>query len=266
MLACLEKHFRLQPEQASTLFSLGAIYRDKRRIFADQPLKQGDYIRVHLFPKRFDTEGIDWRKRLVHEGPDFIVVDKPANVPVHATVDNNLDNVLQKMRETLGIPLFVTQRIDVPVRGLVVYGKTPKFQARFNRLLGERKVHKLYTAITEVQVPEGLHVHFMEPSERAPKRVESEERPGWVRCELTVRRSGTIALDGLTAWSNEIELHTGRTHQIRAQVSRLGAPILGDGMYGSKLDFSKGPKGAIALFSTEVRWDNFAFRLPEWQA
>ena len=71
-------------------------------------------------------------------------MNKPAGIPVHATLDNQVENVLHQLHVALGDSLYVTQRLDTEVSGLIVFAKTQEFQRRFNRLLAERKVTKRY--------------------------------------------------------------------------------------------------------------------------
>jgi 23S rRNA-/tRNA-specific pseudouridylate synthase len=149
------------------------------------------------------------------------------------------------------MPLFVTQRIDIPVSGLVILAKTPEFQRLFNRFLSERRIEKRYKALVEKPVGEGKYSHFMEQSDRAPKRMSEKNIPNWVSCELTVHSCRAVS----DLYECEVELHTGRTHQIRAQLSFLGASIVGDFLYRAK---KKAPEilgeGAIGLHSYQVSW------------
>jgi 23S rRNA pseudouridine1911/1915/1917 synthase len=248
----LEKHFRLSASSVAELFALGAIYLNKRRVLADAKLSKGAYLRIHLQPKRFPVDRIDWRAVVVREEREFLVVNKPAGIPVHATLDNARDNVLHQLRERTGLRLLVTQRLDVPVAGLLVLAKTPEFQRRFNQWLVDRKVVKHYRALTEGRPPAGLCVHYMEPSERSPRRVSQDPAPGWARCELTVHSASDLG--GL--FDVAIQLHTGRTHQIRAQLSALGCPVLGDRLYGARnrVPDAWGGGVGIALFASGLSW------------
>lgn len=248
----LRDHFKLDAARIAELYALGAIYRNKLRVFEDAKLERGAYLRLHLDPRRFPADRVDWSASIVAEEKPFVVVNKPAGIPAHATVDNWVENALEQARRQTGKALLITQRLDTPVAGLIVFAKTPQFQKLFNRWLGERRVHKRYHALTKLAPPISRHLHYMEPGERAPRRVGKEARPNWAACELTIHSVSP----GEAGFDVEIELHTGRTHQIRAQLSALGAPIVGDKLYGSKETYRSEPdlNDAIALCSVEVSW------------
>ncbi|MBY0372153.1 RluA family pseudouridine synthase, partial [bacterium] len=235
--AVLQNHFSLDPQQSGDLLRLGAIYSNKRRVFEDRPLAKGAYLRLHLKPKRFAVDKVDWHTSRVRETSDFLIVHKPAGIPLHASLDNAVENVLERLREETRQPLYVTGRLDTPVAGLVVLAKTPDFQKRFNHLLAHREVVKQYRALSENAVPVGKLVHYMAPSERAPRQVSTEQTPGSQICELEVHSGEALDFDGRRVWESLLTLHTGRTHQIRAQLGAIGSPILGDRMYGSRAGY-----------------------------
>lgn len=245
--------------QFETLFHLGAVYIDKVRAFAEMPLPAGAYVRCHLEPKRFDVVSIDWPSRIVHESDDFLVLNKPSGVPVHATVDNARENALTRLSEVLGKTLLITHRLDVPTSGLMVLAKTAAFQRRFHKHLAAGKVQKTYRCQVRSPVSPGSYTHFMKPSPYAPKLMSAEPVEGWMECRLRVL-SCVSTKDG--GYELRIDLDTGRTHQIRAQMALLGAPIDGDPIYGT----SKGHPNAtlhhpIALQCQHLSWDGLAFTL-----
>jgi 23S rRNA pseudouridine1911/1915/1917 synthase len=273
---CLVRHFGLTSEDAERLISFGAVYKDRQRVSSDQTLLPGQYVRVHLNPRRFSVDGIDWRGTVVHHDKEFVVVNKPAGIPVHATLDNQVENVLHQLRLALGPSVYVTQRLDAEVGGLIVFARTQKFQRQFNQLLVERKVKKQYRALVTSAPEVGRHIHYMEPSERSPKTVTTEARPNWIPCALRVVKvePASCTIPAPQAFEVEIDLETGRTHQIRVQLSTMGSPIVGDKMYGSRTGYVvNGTRlPGIGLFSASTSWPgpegrDWTFALsPPWLA
>ncbi len=241
----MSRHFGLSAEDGRRLLEFGAVYQNKQRVDSDRLLPPGTYIRVHPNPKRFPVDKIDWNAVIVHRDEEFIVANKPPGIPVHPTVDNQIENVLHQLRRAHQTPLFITQRLDVEVGGLIVYARTVSFQKRFNKFLVERRVQKRYRALVEKPPALGRLVHYMEPSERSPRVVSAEAKSGWQECAL--RLESSRPWNG--AYEIEIELETGRTHQIRVQLAAIGCPILGDKMYGSTAQYRY---RGIGLFSAEV--------------
>lgn len=209
----------------------GAVYCDGLRTLEDKPLRGGEYLRIHRQPRRFPTAAaIVWEKTIIAEYEAFLVVDKPAGVPIHPTLDNAHENVVASLERVRGERLFVTQRLDLPTSGLCVIARTKAFQSAFNRLLSEGAVTKRYRAIVQGTPALGRHIAYQEPSDRAPKRMALEAAPGWKRCAL-VLEDVTDRGDGTSVVT--VLLETGRTHQIRAQLALLGHGLVGDPMYGN---------------------------------
>ncbi|MDG0816187.1 RluA family pseudouridine synthase [Bdellovibrio svalbardensis] len=217
--------------QIHNLLNLGAIYLNGQRLQEDFSVSEGAYLRVHTKPRRFPKNDGKWSERIIFENQYFIIVNKISGLPVHASVDNIRENVQAYLEETLNQPVFLTHRLDVPTRGLIVYGKTAEFQTAFNKMLIARELKKIYRARVTNAPPMGFLTHFMEPSPRAPKKVDRVEQPGWQNCVLEVL-SSTLLDDG--SYEVKIHLHTGRTHQIRAQLGFENCPIIGDHAYGAE--------------------------------
>lgn len=222
----------LNSQQVHFLLNLGAIYLNHNRLQENSSVSQGDYLRVHTKPRRFPKGDINFNSRVIYENNYFVVANKVSGLPVHGSVDNLKENFQAYLEEALGTKLYITHRLDVPTNGLIVYAKTVEFQTAFNKILIAREIKKIYRAIVEGPVPtEKLLKHYMEPSPRAPKTVAKEALDKWQECLLEVLESKPLDEE-----YNEVKilLHTGRTHQIRAQMGFEKAPIKGDHTYGAK--------------------------------
>lgn len=161
-------------EDAMRLLEFGASYLNFERMLADANVKSGDYLRVHHPPKRYTINDIDWQSRVVFENSDFLILNKPAGIPTHATLDNYSENVMVCLEKLYQQPLFITQRLDQPTQGLMTIAKSKAYQSHFNRLLREKKIEKKYRALIatapEETVPSYVEFesHFL--SEPAPRR------------------------------------------------------------------------------------------------
>lgn len=222
----------LHRDEILFLLGLGSIYHNHKRVKEDSSVSIGDYLRVHTKPRRFAQDDGKWNQRLLFQNQHFVVVNKISGLPVHASVDNTEENLQRYLEKHLDCELFVTHRLDVPTRGLMVYAKTTEFQTAFNKMLIEREMKKIYRALVEGQnIQPGILTHYMEPSPRAPKTVSRDAREKWQDCVLEV-----LSCKALEHNRSElrIHLHTGRTHQIRAQLGYEKHPIVGDHAYGAE--------------------------------
>jgi 23S rRNA pseudouridine1911/1915/1917 synthase len=244
------------------LLDLGAIYLNQNRCFSDSALSPGDYVRVHISPKRFPILEKTEKELVVAKEKDFIVINKPQGYPCHPLVDNCREDLLSQLERILKTRLFLTHRLDIGTGGLWLLGLTPEFQKSFNHLLQQKKIHKKYVARVENRWTQTdfSFVHYMKPALRAPREVFNQAEEGFLKCELEV--------DEVLGHQNDLsdlklKLLTGRTHQIRAQMAFLGHPVMGDVMYGSKFNFRQGPLERWALWSTDLEFENWKFRLSE---
>jgi 23S rRNA pseudouridine1911/1915/1917 synthase len=217
-------------ERVQKWLAFGAVYVDGQRRRVDLPLTPDQILRVHTHPKRYAVPFPEIQGRLVFEEEDFLVLDKPAGLPTHPTLDNYRENAKVRLEEELGRPLYTTHRLDIPTQGLLIFAKTPEAQVLLNRAFSKGRVSKTYRSLNEAALPLGPHTHYMNPKSRVPKQVTLEPRAGWWECRLRVDAVGVMP----QGHAHEITLMTGKTHQIRAQAAALGAPILGDMTYGAK--------------------------------
>ena len=175
---------------------------------------------------------------VVYEDNHIIVVNKTASEIVQAdkTGDTPLsETVKQYLKEKYQKPgnvfLGVTHRLDRPVSGLVILAKTSKALSRLNEMFKNSEVKKTYWAIVKEipKEPEGELVHFLVRNEKQNKSYAYEkEVPGSKKAILYYRLIGRSQ----NYYLLEVDLKTGRHHQIRCQLAKMGCPIKGDLKYG----------------------------------
>lgn len=146
--------------------------------------------------------------------------------------------------------LGVVHRIDRPVSGAVVFAKTSKALARLNEMIRSQQIRKIYWAITENRPSEeeGTLHHWIERNAKT-NRSHAYQRPKGDAKEaiLDYRILGASTNYTLV----EVDLKTGRHHQIRAQLGAIGCTIKGDLKYGAK---RSNPDGGISLHSRRVEF------------
>ncbi|MDE6702944.1 MAG: RluA family pseudouridine synthase [Muribaculaceae bacterium] len=185
---------------------------------------------------------------VVNKAPGEIVQgDKTGDTPLSETVK-------QWIKETHAKPgnvfLGVVHRLDRPVGGLVVFAKTSKALSRLNEMFRNGDVHKTYWAITRNQPPKDsdLLTHYITTVERNNKSYASlSPKSGAKESKLRYR----LLAKGERFNLMEVELLTGRKHQIRVQMSAIGCPIRGDLKYGDK---RSNPDGSISLIARHIKF------------
>lgn len=224
---------KLSESEIQVLFKLGSIYVNNQRLKSESfSIHTGDPIRVHTKPRRYDCN-YDWKSLIVFQNSDFLILNKPAGLPSHPSVDNQIENSLTQTELSLGQKILISHRLDTTTEGLIVYGLNSSFVKSFNQQLQSLTMIKKYVALVEGTqlLPEKI-CHYMERSPRAPKKVFPHQIENSDFCELHVLNQKKIDSEISHVHLN---LLTGRTHQIRAQLSELGHPIIGDSLYGSKM-------------------------------
>ena len=195
--------------------------------------------------------------QVLHEDNHIIVVNKRVGDIVQGdkTGDKPLSEVVKEyIKEKYDKPgevfLGVVHRLDRPTTGIVVFARTSKALTRLNELFSNRETQKTYWAVVKIQPPktEDNLVHYLK---RNPKNNTSkahlkevpESKKASLDYKIIAKLNNYFAL--------EINLHTGRHHQIRSQLSAIGCPIKGDLKYG--FDRSN-PDGGIHLHARKLRF------------
>lgn len=192
---------------------------------------------------------------VIYEDNHVIVVNKTSSEIVQGdkTGDTPLSELVkQYLKEKYNKPgnvfVGVTHRLDRPVSGLVVFAKTSKALARLNEMFKNGEVHKTYWAIVKNCPPEteGTLVHYLVRNEKQNKSYAYDrEKPGAKKAILHYKLIGHSD----NYYLLEVDLQTGRHHQIRCQLAKMGCPIKGDLKYGFP---RSNPDGSISLHARRV--------------
>ena len=194
---------------------------------------------------------------VVYEDNHLIIVNKSSSEIVQGdkTGDKPLaemvkEYIKQKYHKPGNVFLGVVHRLDRPVSGLVVFARTSKALARLNEMFRTKEVHKTYWAIVGNCPPteEGEFVHWLVRNEKQNKSYAyDKEKPEAKKAVLDYKLIGRSERYFLL----EVDLKTGRHHQIRCQLAKMGCPIKGDLKYGSP---RSNPDGSICLHARRVRF------------
>lgn len=192
---------------------------------------------------------------VLYEDNHLIAINKSNNDLVQGdyTGDTSLDQqVKQYLKEKYSKPgnvyLGVIHRLDRPVSGIVLFAKTSKSLSRINRLFKEKSVEKVYWAIVKQppELPNGYLKHHLVRNPQKNKSFSYDEpRKNSKEAVLTYKILASSDRYHLL----EIRPETGRHHQIRSQLSKIGSPIKGDLKYG----FPRSNKnGGISLHARKI--------------
>lgn len=173
--------------------------------------------------------------------------DRTGDEPLAAEVKKYLAVKYDKKGEVF---LGIVHRLDRPVSGVMLFARTSKALSRMNEMFRANEVKKTYFAIVRERPPEdeATITHFLKKNESQNKTyVYETEVKGSKKASLTYRMKARSERYYLL----EVDLHTGRHHQIRAQLSHIGCPVKGDLKYG----YSRSNEdGGISLFSRKLEF------------
>ncbi len=196
---------------------------------------------------------------VLYEDNHIIIVSKDAGEIVQGdkTGDKPLsDEVKAYIKERYQKPgavfLGVVHRLDRPVSGVVLFARTSKALSRLSEMFRTRAVRKTYWAIVANRPPqdEGTLTHWLTRNEKSnTARAYDHEVPGSKQAILDYR----LLASSDRYFLLEIDLHTGRHHQIRCQLAKIGCPIKGDLKYGAP---RSNPDGGICLHARRIQFEH----------
>lgn len=176
---------------------------------------------------------------------EIVQGDKTRDEPLSETVKQYIK---EKYHKPGNVFLGVVHRLDRPVWGLVVFAKTSKALTRLNKMFKEGQVHKTYWAITKNAPPEeeGVLTDWLVRNERQNKSyAHPQEVPNAKKAVLKYR----VIAHSDRYHLIEVNLLTGRHHQIRCQLANMGCAIKGDLKYGAP---RSNPDGSISLLARRI--------------
>ncbi|UPQ74392.1 RluA family pseudouridine synthase [Chryseobacterium nepalense] len=196
-------------------------------------------------------------EQIVYEDNHLLVINKKVGQLVQGdkTGDDSLleliKNFIKKRDDKPGnVFLGLVHRIDRPTSGLVIYAKTSKALSRLTQMVKNREIKKTYWAVvTKEMIPQSQRlIHFLKKNEKNNKAIVFPKATEGAK-EAILTYHIIKNLDNY--FLLEIDLETGRHHQIRAQLSKIGAPIKGDLKYGAA---RSNPDGGINLHARKLEF------------
>lgn len=178
---------------------------------------------------------------------EIVQGDKTGDEPLSETIKKYIK---EKYNKPGDVYLGVTHRLDRPVSGVVLFARTSKALTRLNEMFKTQQVKKTYWAIVKNKPtnPEGRLEHYLVRNEKQNKSYAHDKMvPNAKKAALKYKLIGQSD----TFYLLEIELETGRHHQIRCQLAKMGCPIKGDLKYGFP---RSNPNGGISLHARSVEF------------
>lgn len=197
---------------------------------------------------------------VLYEDNHIIIVNKAASEIVQGDKSGDMPlsemvkaYIKEKYNKPGAVFLGVVHRLDRPVSGVVVFARTSKALERLNAMFREgRRIKKTYWALVKQRPaePEAELVHYLVRNEKQNKSYAyASERSDAKRSVLSYRLLGSMENYHLL----EVSLQTGRHHQIRCQLAKIGSPIKGDLKYGAE---RSNPDGSISLHARRIQFEH----------
>jgi RluA family pseudouridine synthase len=248
----------LSPDAASALVSYGSIRVDGKVTRAPETRAQrGVRVTVSFSPPPARMPAVE----VLFENRHLLVVNKPAGIPVQGTrrgAGSSLEEALDGFARGVG-RLHVVHRLDLPVSGLLALARTREAAAAMTNHFQQGQVSKFYLAVVNAaRARDGLPVPGSSPmtittglkwlSGKQRALVTDEGKRSRTAVAAVPMPMGDLSLCAL-------KLLTGRTHQARAHLAHMGAPIVGDGAYGWSPDGpGEGSGDRICLHATSLEF------------
>lgn len=209
-------------------------------------LSEGDIVEVREITtdsKREKFTRVEGELKVAYEDENMLLVEKWPGILVHGDIHKDIPTMTEYVltylydkgdyspEKEITFTPSPCNRLDRNTSGIVIFGKNFESLKLLNEMIRERKIQKYYCALVRGRISDGKYEAYISKNEESNiSVVYDNERPNTRRIAMKVK---TIQSCGIYSFI-EIELITGRSHQLRAHLSHLGNPIVGDGKYGDK--------------------------------
>lgn len=238
-------------------------------------LAEGDVFRFYLSDELLDTGGkakqADFRNvppvlDLIYEDENILLCDKPVGMVVHEDNDNTSDTLINRIKcylwkkgeynpdSELSFAPALCNRIDRNTGGIVIAAKNAESLRVLNQKIRDRELVKLYLCLVWGRLPQksATLTAYLEKLPDENRVIVSDRK---TPANRTIRTKYRVLREFTDRSLVEVDLLTGRTHQIRAHFAHIGHPLLGDGKYGSNKDNKQVGMDSQALYSYKLRFE-----------
>lgn len=207
------------------------------RVKEDYSVSQGDKIEIYIIDD-FLLGKVDEGYSTVYEDSNILIVNKAQGIPVHPDKNQTEATLIDRLQKTYGPQLALCHRLDRNTAGLVILAKNSATLEIMLEKIKDREIQKFYTCIVSgiMEKRQAELVDYLEKNDKI-SRVFISDKKTRDSLEIVTRYRVIKALENLSLL--EVELVTGRTHQIRAHLAHYGHPIIGDGKYGRNVENKK---------------------------
>lgn len=212
--------------------------------------------------------------KIYYQDAKIVVAEKPYGV---SSQESNGENMISLLKNELGGEIYCVHRLDTQTTGVMVYARTKEASARLSSEIANGNMHKEYLAVCHGKTEEYQKMvdYLYHDKLKNKSFAVSKKRSGTKEAILELWTQGGAKYKEKELSLVKILLHTGRTHQIRVQLSSRGNSLYGDGKYGAKdndkialhcfkIGFAH-PNGSLMSFASLPSggvWDEFSSMLP----